>query len=117
MNPVKRRLVIAGIISLSIVAAACGSDSNSGSTAAPTTAAGAASTTEAAAAGTTEAATSPTEAAATTAATATVDFAKLAGSIIGSGATFPKGFYDDAIATLAGLAPDLTRGVRRRWFR
>ena len=32
----------------------------------------------------------------------------MAGSIIGSGATFPKGFYDDAIATLAGIAPDLT---------
>ncbi len=108
MNPVKRRLVIAGIISLSIVAAACGSDSNSSSTAAPTTAASAASTTEAAGAGTTEAAASATEAASTTAATATVDFAKLAGSIIGSGATFPKGFYDDAIATLAGIAPDLT---------
>ena len=28
--------------------------------------------------------------------------------MVASGATFPKSFYDDAIATLAGIAPDLT---------
>jgi phosphate transport system substrate-binding protein len=31
----------------------------------------------------------------------------LSGSLVGSGATFPKSFYDDAIATLAGIAPNL----------
>jgi phosphate transport system substrate-binding protein len=109
VNPVKRRLVIAGIISLSLVAAACGSDSKADTTEAPAASA-APTTTEAAAASTTEAAAaSTTEAAPTTeAAAATVDFSKLSGSLVGSGATFPKSFYDDAIATLAGVAPDLT---------
>jgi phosphate transport system substrate-binding protein len=95
---------------MSLVAAACGSDSNSASTTASTVAGGEASTTEAAAAETTEAAaSSSTEAAAsTTPADAAVDFAALSGSLVGSGATFPKSFYDDAIATLAGIAPDLT---------
>ena len=37
-----------------------------------------------------------------------VDFAALSGSLIASGATFPKGFYDEAIAKLADIAPDLT---------
>jgi phosphate transport system substrate-binding protein len=86
VNPVKRRLVIAGILSLSIVAAACGSDDNSESTSAATT----------------TAAESPT----TTG--TSVDFSALSGSLVGSGATFPKGFYDEAIATLADVAPDLT---------
>ena len=107
MNPVKRRLVLAGIISLSLVAAACGSDSKTATTAAPA-ASDAATTTEAAA--TTAAAdASTTEAPATTgAAASTVDVSKLSGSLVGSGATFPKSFYDDAIATLSGIAPDLT---------
>jgi phosphate transport system substrate-binding protein len=109
VNPVKRRLVLAGIISLSLVAAACGSDDKTDSTAAPA-ASDAATTTEAAAT-TTEAAEAPaTEAPApadTTAGT-DVDFSTLSGSLVGSGATFPKGFYDDAIATLDGIAPDLT---------
>ena len=104
MNAVKRRLVIAGTISLSLVAAACGSDKSSDSTTAPVATDGA--TTTAAAETPTTAAEAPT----TTegAATGTVDFATLSGSLVGSGATFPKGFYDDSIATLAGIAPDLT---------
>ena len=109
MNTVKRRLVIAGIISLSLVASACGSDKSSDSTTAPvategatTTAAPEASTTAAEAATTTEGA------AATTTPASSVDFATLSGSLVGSGATFPKGFYDDSIATLADVAPDLT---------
>ena len=109
MNPVKRRLVLAAIISLSIVAAACGSDSKTSSTtAAPTTVASAATTT-AGEASTTEAAATPTTAAATpTTMGATVDFSKLTGSLVGSGATFPKSFYDQAIADLATIAPGLT---------
>lgn len=113
MNPVQRRLVIAGLISLSLVAVACGSDSKSSSPTTPATAAAAAAaTTQAATSETTVASTAPTatDAAATTAAVgaASVDFAKLSGSLVGSGATFPKSFYDDAIATLSGIAPSLT---------
>ena len=111
MNPVKRRLVIAGLISLSFIASACGSDAKTSSTAAPvasdtatTAAAAPAATTTAAAAATTTPAAATTTAAA---GSATVDFAKLSGSLVGSGATFPKGFYDDAIATLSGIAPNL----------
>ena len=109
MNPVKRRLVLAGIISLSLVAAACGSDSKADTTAAPA-ASDAATTTEAAATTTAAAgdATTTEEPATTPAAAPTVDFSKLSGSLVGSGATFPKSFYDDAIATLSGIAPDLT---------
>jgi phosphate transport system substrate-binding protein len=96
VNPVKQRLVIAGILSLSLFAAACSSDSASSS--ATTAAAGDGATTTAG------------DEATTTAARAggTVDFATLSGNLVGSGATFPKGFYDEAIATLAGIAPDLT---------
>jgi phosphate transport system substrate-binding protein len=110
VNTVRRRLAIAGIISLSLVAAACGSDSNSSSsTAAPTTAAAATPTTEAAATTTAgEAATTTAAAPTDTAASTDVDFSALKGSLVASGATFPKGFYDDAIATLAGIAPGLT---------
>ena len=69
VNSAKRRLVLAALISLSLVAVACGSDSKSSST---TTAAGsaAATTTEAATSDTTAAtsAPTPTDAAPTTAA-------------------------------------------------
>ena len=112
MNPVKQRLVIAGILSLSIVAAACGSDSKSATTSpatSPSTTVGSAATTPAA--NTTAAAATTTAAASadTTAPTAsTVDFSKLSGKLVASGATFPKSFYDDAIATLSGIAPNLT---------
>jgi len=107
VNTVRRRLVIAGIISLSLVAAACGDDNNSsGSTGAPTTVAAAPTT---AATPATEGTASTTAAATTdTSAGTTVDFSALKGSLVASGATFPKGFYDDAIATLAGIAPGLT---------
>ena len=73
---------------------------------------GEATTTEAAAPPTPTADATTTEAPAPADTTATgsgdVDFAALSGNLIASGATFPKGFYDDAIATLAGVAPDLT---------
>jgi phosphate transport system substrate-binding protein len=108
VNAVKRRLVIAGIISLSLLATACGSDKSSNSTAAPVATDGA--TTSAAAEASTSAAepTTTEGASASTTSASTVDFSKLSGSLVGSGATFPKGFYDDAIATLAGIAPKLT---------
>ncbi len=112
VNPVKRRLVLAGILSLSLIAAACGSDDDaSDSTAAPA-ASDSATTTEAPAPADTAADATTTEAPApadtTPADSGDVDFAALSGSLVGSGATFPKGFYDDAIATIAGIAPDLT---------
>ena len=111
MNLVKRRLVLAGLISLSLVAVSCGSDSKSSSATTPATA-GEATTTAVSADVTTTAAEATTTAgeSSTTAADAApaVDFTKLSGSLVGSGATFPKGFYDDAIATLADIAPDLT---------
>lgn len=103
MNSSKRRLALAGVISLSLLAAACGSDSEGSSA----TEAPAAST--AAPAGDTTAAPAGTDAApAGEAPAGDVDFSTLSGSIVGSGATFPKGFYDEAIAELAGIAPDLT---------
>lgn len=109
MNPVNRRLVVAGILSLSFMAAACGSDSKTSSTSAPTTTASGSSTE----ASTTTAGGTETSASATTGGTPTttgtsIDFAKLSGHLVGSGATFPKSFYDDSIAALADIAPDLT---------
>ena len=108
MNIVKRRLVIAGTIALSLLAAACGSDKASNSTSAPVATDAATTTAAGAEATTTAAESTATEAPASTTPASTVDFSKLTGSLVGSGATFPKGFYDDAIATLAGTAPDLT---------
>ncbi|HEX3088257.1 MAG TPA: phosphate ABC transporter substrate-binding protein PstS [Ilumatobacteraceae bacterium] len=112
MNPVKRRLVLAGIISMSLVAAACGSDDNSSSAttvaAAATTAAPAADATTTSAAADDAATTTEAPATADTTASSNVDFSALSGSLVASGATFPKGFYDDAIATLADVAPGLT---------
>ncbi|MEY2581887.1 MAG: phosphate transport system substrate-binding protein [Ilumatobacteraceae bacterium] len=110
MNTVKRRLVIAGTISLSLLAAACGSDKSSNTTAAP--AASDAATTTAGSAGSTTTASAgestTTQGSASTTPGSTVDYSKLSGTLVGSGATFPKGFYDDAIATFAGIAPKLT---------
>jgi phosphate transport system substrate-binding protein len=116
VNQVNRRLVLAGIISLSFVAAACGSDDAANTDTTTAASSNSVASTEAGPADTTaattgEAATTTEGDAATTTAAAgesTVDFASLSGSLVGSGATFPKGFYDDAIATLADVAPDLT---------
>ncbi|MEA3185474.1 MAG: phosphate transport system substrate-binding protein, partial [Ilumatobacteraceae bacterium] len=108
MNPVKRRLVLAAVISLSIVAAACSSDSKSATTSAPTTVGSTGTTAGAGGDTTTPAASSPAAASSTTTASSAVDLSKLSGHLVGSGATFPKSFYDDAIATLAGTAPNLT---------
>ena len=122
----KRSIAISGIVALSLLAAACGSDDDTDSTSAPTTAAvtattaastattaastettaGSTDTTEASS-DTTEGSTATTEPASTDT-TPAVDYAALQGSLIASGATFPKGFYDEAIANFADLAPDLT---------
>jgi phosphate transport system substrate-binding protein len=114
----KRSIALSGIVALSLLAAACGSDDDTKSTSAPTTVAtpttAASTATSAADTATTEgstettAASSDTTEAASTDTTPAVDYAALQGSLIASGATFPKGFYDEAIANFAELAPDLT---------
>lgn len=116
MNTTKKRTaIVAGLLTFSLMAAACGSDEDSTPTteaAAETTAAPA--TTETAAAETTVAGGADTTAAPTDSSTAVstdageaVDYAALQGDLVSSGATFPKAFYDEAIATLADVAPDL----------
>ena len=78
MNTPDRRLVIAGLVSLTLLAAACGSSSKT----APTTTAGS---------GDTNASTTASTAPPTT-------VVPLAATLNGSGATFPKTFYEEAIA-------------------
>ena len=115
MNTSKRRhQFLVGAIALSLVAAACGSDdSGDSTTAAPETTAAAATT--AAGTDTTAAGTDTTTGTETTAGSEStgapaeeIDLESLSGELNGSGATFPKVFYDEAIAELAGIAPDLT---------
>jgi phosphate transport system substrate-binding protein len=101
-------MAIVGILALSLAAAACGSDDNTESTSAPisseagSTTAGEETTTSASGAESTEAPSS------STAGGEEIDYSALSGSIVGSGATFPKSFYDEAIAEFATVAPDLT---------
>jgi phosphate transport system substrate-binding protein len=110
----KRSVALVGLVAFSLLAAACGSDDKADST---TTAAAADDTTTTAAAGedttTTAAAggdtTVATEAPASSEAPATeIDYGALSGSLVGSGATFPKGFYDEAIASFADVASGVT---------
>jgi len=101
VNTPKRRLALAGIISFSLLAAACSEDKKEATT---TTAAGASTT--AAPAGDSSTSAAPSGSAKDSSADAP-DLSKISASIIGSGATFPKAFYDEAIAELASEAPDL----------
>jgi phosphate transport system substrate-binding protein len=104
----KRTVLISGLLTLTMVAAACSSDAKTTSTDAATTTV-VAPTTTAAAGDTTGATDAPaTTGAATTDTTPAVDYKALQGSLVASGATFPKSFYDEAIANLADVAPDLT---------
>ena len=110
MNTSKRRLAVASILSFTLLAAACGSDDKTETTeaaAATTTEAPAAESTEAPAAESTEAPAAESTPPAETPST-DIDFASLQGQLVASGATFPKAFYDEAIARLAEVAPDLT---------
>jgi phosphate transport system substrate-binding protein len=103
VNSSKRRLAMAGVLSLALLATACGSDSNATTTtAAPTPATDAATPTA------TDAPTPGATEAPTATAGSAMDFSTLQGDLVASGATFPKGFYDEAIATLADTAPNLT---------
>ena len=118
MNSMKKRtIVISGLLSLTMVATACSSDSKTTSTNAPTTTVAAAGTTTSSAATVTSAAAADTTAAttgssssevATTNATSTIDYKALMGSLVASGATFPKSFYEEAIANFTSVAPNLT---------
>ena len=90
MNTSRRRTgAVVGILALSLIGAACSSSSTTKDTTAATTAD-----------------TAVTEETTTT--VAGLDYSKLSGSLVASGATFPKSFYDEAIANLATTAPDLT---------
>ncbi|MEO6126444.1 MAG: phosphate ABC transporter substrate-binding protein PstS [Ilumatobacteraceae bacterium] len=118
MNRTKKSsAIVAGMLTLSLLAAACGSDDNTTATtqaAAATTIAPAGEVpTTAASVETTEAAgettvdTTDSTTAVSTNAGEAVDYAALQGDLVASGATFPKSFYDESIATLADVAPDL----------
>ncbi len=93
-NPRKRLGAVVSVLAISLIGAACSSSSTTKTTTGGTTAGTTAGTM---ASGDT-----------TTTAAAGMDYSKLEGKIVGSGATFPKGFYDEAIASLAGIAPKLT---------
>lgn len=86
MNNTKRRFVLAGIVSLSLLASACGEDDSSTTTDAPTTEAAGGDTTVAG--GDTTVASETTEA-----------MAELSAELNASGATFPQTFYEEAIAS------------------
>ena len=89
MNTKQRRFVIAGLVSLALVAAACGSDdSDSSSSAAPTTQG-----------------TGSTGAPDSTGSETPSD---LSAELNGSGATFPKTFYEEAIAEFTAANPGVT---------
>mgnify|MGYP001157629664 CR=1 FL=1 len=92
MNNNRRRFVLAGIASFSLLAAACGDDDSSSSTDAPATTAAAADTTVA---GDTTVAPDTTSAGATDSTEAPAD---LSAELNASGATFPQTFYEEAIA-------------------
>ena len=88
MNTSRRRTgAVVGILALSLIGAACSSSSSTKDT---------------------TAASSTTVAEDTTTTVAGLDYSKLSGSLVASGATFPKSFYDEAIANLATTAPNLT---------
>jgi len=88
VNTSRRRTgAVVGILALSLIGAACSSSSSTKDTTAES---------------------STTVAEGTTTTVAGLDYSKLSGSLVASGATFPKSFYDEAIANLATTAPNLT---------
>jgi phosphate transport system substrate-binding protein len=101
VNATARRSLLGGAVALSLLMAACGSDSKSSSdtTAAPTTAA---------AAETTAGGTATTAGEPTTSGAAAPDLSKLSATLNASGATFPQAFYEDQIAAFKDDAPDVT---------
>lgn len=86
MRSTKRPLIaLVGLLSvLTLVAGACSSDDSSTETGGTSGGSG------------------------TTVAGSDIDFEALSGTLNGSGATFPKAFYDECIASMEEVAPDLT---------
>ena len=102
MNATARRSLLGGAVALSLLMAACGSDSNSSSdttAAAETTAAGAETTAAGAATTAGEPGTTGAEA---------PDLSKLSATLNASGATFPQAFYEDQIAAFKEAASGVT---------
>jgi phosphate transport system substrate-binding protein len=102
VNATARRSLLGGAVALSLLMAACGSDSNSSSdttAAAETTAAGAETTAAGAATTAGEPATTGAEA---------PDLSKLSATLNASGATFPQAFYEDQIAAFKEAASGVT---------
>jgi phosphate transport system substrate-binding protein len=91
VNTTKRRLAGAGILSLALLASACGSDSSSSDTTAAPTTGGSTDTTTGAE--TTAGSTTPSD---------------LSATLNGSGATFPKTFYEEAIAEFTAANSGVT---------
>ena len=99
MNNTNRRFVLAGIVSLSLLATACGSDDESTTTdAAVTTVAAGGDTTVAPDAGTDT----------TVAAETTMAPADLQAELNASGATFPQTFYEEVIASFTDANSGVT---------
>jgi phosphate transport system substrate-binding protein len=86
LRSTKRPLILlAGLLAaLALVAAACSDDDSSTSTSGTGGGSG------------------------TTVAGSDIDFSALSGTLNGSGATFPKAFYDECIASMEEVAPNLT---------
>ena len=102
MNATSRRSLLGGAVALSLLMAACGSDSNGSSdatAAAETTAAGAETTAAAAATTAGESATTGAEA---------PDLSKLSATLNACGATFPQAFYEDPIDAFKEAASGVT---------
>lgn len=97
MNNTPQRLVLAGIVSLSLLATACGSDDEATTTEAPVTTVAAGGDTTVAPA-TTEAATEDT----------TEAPADLEAELNASGATFPQTFYEEVIASFTDANSGVT---------
>ena len=97
MNRTMRRSLLLGGVALSLVMAACGSDSSSSDT---TSAAPASEAASSAAPG--------TAGGAETTAAAGEDLSALSATLNASGATFPQAFYEEAIAAFKDDAPDVT---------
>lgn len=106
MTFASRRNVLTGVLALSMLAVSCGSDKAATSTNLPVGSAAQPASSTAATSGSSTADTA-SQPASTAGGAAAVDFSKLSGSLVGSGATFPKSFYDEAIAELTGKASGL----------
>ena len=98
MNNTKRRLVLAGIVSLSLLATACGSDDESTTTDAAVTTVAEGGDTTVAATDTTAAPTDET----------TMAPADLEAELNASGATFPQTFYEEVIASFTDANSGVT---------